>query len=130
MAREFLFDHHNWVKAHYSLAEYYVSSGRWQEARHEYLAIHDYYPERPEPVLKIAGVFDREQNWALAEKYYQTALPLSVNKGMIYYALALAQWKQIKNARRRSEYANGHCGAGNEHRTKNHGEIQSGGIFY
>ena len=96
VAREFLFDHHNWVKAHYSLAEYYVSSGRWQEARHEYLAIHDYYPERPEPVLKIAGVFDREQNWALAEKYYQTALPLSVNKGMIYYALALAQWKQKK----------------------------------
>ncbi len=96
VAREFVFGHHNWVQAHYTLADHYLAAGRYGEARKEYLAIHDYFNERPEPLLKIAAVYEREQDWGNAEKFYQSALPLSVSKGMIYYSLAMNQWKQKK----------------------------------
>lgn len=97
-AYDYLFSHNNWVKAHYAMADFYLQSGRTDQARREYEAIVAYYPNRAEPLVKIAATYETDQNWSAAEHYYLSALPLSDNKGLIYYQVALNQWKQRKMA--------------------------------
>lgn len=96
IAYQYLFEENVWSKAHYKLAEEYLSRGDFERARQEYLAVSMYVPEEPYPLLQIAKTFELEENWGQREIYLEKALPLVSGKGMIQYQLALSQWKQGK----------------------------------
>ena len=97
-AYDYLFQHHNWVQAHYALADLYSSQGQHGLARREWLAVSGYYPERPEPFIKIAESLAAEGKWRDAEGAWLAALARAPQKGMIYFQLALAQHRQKKLA--------------------------------
>lgn len=63
-----------------------------------------FYPDKPQPYLKMAAAFEAEEAWAGAEKAITAALARTEKKGMIYYRLALAQSRQKKTGRRHPEY--------------------------
>lgn len=107
IAYHYLFEDNVWSKAHYKLAEEYLSRKDFERARQEYLAVSMYVPDEPYPLLQIAKTFEIEENWGQREVYLEKALPLTGNKGMIRYQLALAQWKQgkLEAARRNMENA-------------------------
>ncbi len=98
IAYEYVFSHHNWVKAHYAMADYHLARKQPEKARQHYLAVNSYYPQRPEPLFKIAQTFEQLDDWREAETYYQASLARSAQKGMIYHRLAWAQWRQKKMA--------------------------------
>jgi len=99
VAYDYLFNHNNWAKAHFDMAEYFLDKGQTEDAREEYLAINVYYPEQANVYFKIAQTYEKDQNWSKVEKFYTSALSLSNKKGMIYYHLAIAQWRQKKMAK-------------------------------
>ena len=97
-AYDYLFQHHNWVQAHYAMADHYTAQGQHGLARQEWLAVSSYHPERPEPLLKVAQSFAVEAKWHDAEGAWLAALACAPQKGMIYFQLALAQHRQKKLA--------------------------------
>jgi len=98
IAYDYLFNHHNWVQAHYAMADTFSGRGEHEKARREYEAVLAFYPDKPQPYLKIAAAFEAEEEWAGAEKAITAALARTEKKGMIYYRLALAQSRQKKLA--------------------------------
>jgi tetratricopeptide (TPR) repeat protein len=96
IAHEYLFTHQNWSKAHYDLAEVYLERKDYQQARQEYLSVNSYYPEDPEPFIQIARTYRVTEKWDSCETFYQKALELKPGNGMIFYQIAIAQWRQKK----------------------------------
>ncbi|HNW59158.1 MAG TPA: tetratricopeptide repeat protein [bacterium] len=98
VALDFLLNHHNWVRAHYDMADTLARRGDAEDARQEFWAVLSYYPERPEPWIKIAESYEQEGEWSRAEKAW-IATPLdSGKKGWICYRLALVQWRLNQKA--------------------------------
>lgn len=93
VAFAYLFDHHNWVRAHYAMADTFSSLGEMERARQEYWAVLGYYPERPEPWMKVAGSYEREGDWNRAEKAWLAAPHEAGKGGEIRYRLAQVQWR-------------------------------------
>lgn len=98
IAYDYVFTHHNWVKAHYAMADYYLERNQPEKARQQYLAVNSYYPQRPEPLFKIAQTFEQLKEWREAETYYLSSLSRSVQRGILYHRLARVQWQQKKMA--------------------------------
>ena len=95
-AYDYIFNHHNWYKAHYMLAQHYIDNKEIVKARKEYEAVAYYYADLADPIFKIGETYASENNWLEAEKYYLESLKKTSSKGFIYTALANAQWKQRK----------------------------------
>ena len=98
IAYEYVFQHHNWVQAHYALADHFLAHRQPERARAQYLAINACYPQRPEPLQKIAATYEQQSQWPEAERYYTAAVARSAQKGTLYFRLAMAQWHQKKMA--------------------------------
>lgn len=92
-AYDYLFKHHDWMKAHYDLADRYLQQEKWEQARREYRAVSMLLPENPDPYSLIARTYRAQKAWALCVEYYQKALQFHPNSGMLRYQLALAQWE-------------------------------------
>lgn len=93
VAFAYLFDHHNWVRAHYAMADSFANKGELERARQEYWAILSYYPERPEPWIKVAASYEKEGDWTRAEKACLAAPHETGKDGEIHYRLARVQWR-------------------------------------
>ena len=93
VAYDYLFNHHDWMKAHYDMADLYLQQEKWEKARREYHAVSLLLPENPDPYSLIARTYKAQQQWALCAEYYQKALQFRPNSGMLLYQLALAQWE-------------------------------------
>lgn len=98
VALDYLFNHHNWVQAHYAMADTLSRRGEHEKARGEYQAVLACYPEQPQPLIKMAQSYEADAEWGEAEQALQSALQLTEKKGMIYYRLALVQSRQKKLA--------------------------------
>jgi lysophospholipase L1-like esterase len=96
IAYDYIFNHHNWIKAHYQMADYFISQKNIQKAREEYESVNYYYSDLADPLFKIGETYALENNWKEAERYYSESLGKTSNKGFIYKALAMSQWKQRK----------------------------------
>ena len=96
IAYDYLFTHQNWSKAHYDLAEFYLERKDYQRARQEYLSVNSYFPEDPEPFIQLARTYRLTEKWDSCETFYQKALELKPGNGMIFYQIAIAQWRQKK----------------------------------
>ncbi|MCL4706518.1 hypothetical protein KJ068_15215 [bacterium] len=94
IARDYLFVDNVWSRAHYKMAENYVQRQDYSRARREYLAVSVYAPDDPYPYQQVAKTYEIEKNWNQREAFLQKVLPLSEQKGMILYQIALAQWQQ------------------------------------
>lgn len=93
VAYDYLFKHHDWMKAHYDMADLYLQQEKWEHARGEYRAVSVLLPENPDPYSLIARTYKAQEQWALCVEYYQKALQYRPNSGMLRYQLALAQWE-------------------------------------
>lgn len=96
LAYDYLFNHQNWGKAHFDMAEKYLQRKDYRRARQEYQAISSYFSEDPEPYIQSARIYRAEEKWDSCETAYQQALKFKPGNGMIYYQMAVAQWKQGK----------------------------------
>lgn len=96
LAYDYLFNHQNWGKAHYDMAEIYLQRKDYRRARKEHQAISSYFPEDPEPYIQSARSYRTEEKWDSCETAYQQALKFKPGNGMILYQIAIAQWKQKK----------------------------------
>ena len=96
IAYDYIFNHYNWTKAHYQMAEYFISKNNIPKAREEYEVVCYFYNELADPLFKIGETYTVERNWIEAELYYKKALAKTKDKGLIYKDLAKVQWKQNK----------------------------------
>lgn len=96
IARHYLFEENVWSAAHYKMADHYISQGEYEKARREYLAVSVFAPDDPYPFFAVAKTYELEQAWPEREHYLRKALPLSPQKGMLIYQIALAEWRQGK----------------------------------
>lgn len=94
IARDYLFVDNVWSRAHYKMAEDYLRRQDYARARREYLAVSVYAPDDPYPYQQVAKTFEAEKNWHQRETFLQKMLPLTDEKGMALYQIALAQWQQ------------------------------------
>ncbi len=98
VALDYLLNHHNWVQAHYAMADTFSRRGEHEKTRREYQAVLTFYPEQPQPLVKMAQSFEADAQWGEAEKTLQAALNLTEKKGMIYFRLAMVQSRQKRLA--------------------------------
>ena len=96
VAFDYLFGHQNWGKAHYEMADFYLTNYRFEKAREEYWAVEMYFDTDPDPLVQIARTYKSQEKWDLCEMYYKKALSLKTGSGMILYQIGIAQWKQKK----------------------------------
>ena len=96
VAFDYLFHHQNWGRAHYEMADFYLTNDRFEKAREEYLAVQMYFDTDADPLIQIARIYKSQEKWDLCETYYKKALALKTGSGMILYQIGIAQWKQKK----------------------------------
>lgn len=90
-AKDFLFDHHVWGRAHSEMADYYEKSGALDKACAEYQAIVEMYPNKIEFYTKLIDCAKAIHAWSIVKNTCLKALNFSQDKGMFYYNLALAE---------------------------------------
>ncbi len=96
IVRNYLLAENIWSRAHYRMAEIYLQRGDFERARREYLAVSVFAPDDPYPHQQVAKTFELEGAWDQREAYLWKTLPLSEQKGMLLYQIAIAQWRQKK----------------------------------
>lgn len=96
IAYQYNFEHQDWVKAHFQMAEHYSSLEEFELARQEYLAVAMFMPENPESYLQIAQTYQLQKDWAASETYLKLALPWAQRPGLVLYQIALSQYEQKK----------------------------------
>jgi len=90
LAKEYLFDHHVWGKAHSDMADYYLKQGDLNMACREYQAIVEMYPEKTEYYTKLVECAKQARLWELVKQTCQKALTTTTSRGMFYYNLAIS----------------------------------------
>lgn len=96
IVRNYLLAENVWSRAHYRMAEVYLQRRDFERARREYLAVSVFAPDDPYPYQQVAKTFELEGAWDQREAYLWKTLPLSEQKGMLLYQIAIAQWRQKK----------------------------------
>lgn len=94
VALDYLFKENIWSRAKYKMAGIYLKKKAFEKARREYLAVSLYTPDDPYPLLQVAKTYELTGDWSAREHYLKKVLPLSKNRGLLYYHIALAQWQQ------------------------------------
>lgn len=91
VAREYLFGHNIWSRAHHAMAEHWLRRGDGNSARREYEAIAVFSPDDPWPHVRIAEIYRDEKNWNGCSAALQQAIRRPGQRGMLYYQLALSE---------------------------------------
>lgn len=91
IARDFLFRHHVWGRAHDEMADHYLTDGQLRKACAEYEAILAVYPHQSDFYAKLVDCARRAGLWDKAESACRQALEVVSDKGLFYYNLAIAQ---------------------------------------
>ena len=90
LAKEYLFDHHVWGKAHSDMADYYLEQGELNKACEEYQAIIEMHPEKTEYYTKLVECAKQLRLWELVKQTSQDALVITTSRGLFYYNLAIS----------------------------------------
>ena len=90
LAKEYLFDHHVWGKAHSDMADYYLEQGELNKACEEYQAIIEMHPEKTEYYTKLVECAKQLRLWDLVKQTSQDALVITTSRGLFYYNLAIS----------------------------------------
>ena len=90
LAKEYLFDHTIWGKAHSDMADYYLKQGDFNKACQEYQAIVEIHPEKTEYYTKLIECAKELRLWDLVKQTSQDALVTTTSRGMFYYNLAIS----------------------------------------
>ncbi len=107
IAKDFLFSHHTWGKAHSDIADIYIKNEEFEKVCEEYKAILAMFPEKLDYHLKLIDYAKKINDWNTLKSSCKIALKLTSVKGMLYYNLALAQrnthnlelaFKNVQNA--------------------------------
>lgn len=93
IAREFVFQHHNWQKAHYDMADVYFEREAYVQAEAEYRAVQWMFPHDAEPYRGIARTYKAREMWPESAQFYKMASQRQPGDGMLLYQLAVAQWQ-------------------------------------
>jgi len=91
IAKNFLFDHHSWGRAHSEMADHYVKSGALNKACAEYRVIVEMFPGKIEYYIKLIDCAKTINAWQIVESTCLKALNISNSKGVFYYNLALSE---------------------------------------
>ncbi len=91
IAKNYLFDHHIWTRAHHEMADYHNSAGRFEQACQDYMAIVKMFPDEIETYSKLVECAKQIQAWDMVKFSCRSAIPRTTLKGMFYFNLALAQ---------------------------------------
>ncbi|MGH7594948.1 MAG: GDSL-type esterase/lipase family protein [bacterium] len=94
IAKEYLLADNVWSRAHYKMADEYMKRQDFERARQEYLAVSVFAPDDPYPFQMVAKTYETEGAWDRREIFLKKTLPLSDQKGMLLYQIAMAQWQQ------------------------------------
>jgi len=95
-ARRFIFEHHNWVKSHYFMADAYAGRDDGAKACAEYEAVSRVYDNRIEPLRKLLDCYRKEESWSRVEQTASRMLELTTDQGLIFQDMAVAQWNRGK----------------------------------
>jgi tetratricopeptide (TPR) repeat protein len=68
-----------WSEARYAMAEYYASHGRMADARKECLAVARVLPFSYQPLLRVAGLYEREGDVSRAMETYRASIATEDN---------------------------------------------------
>lgn len=90
-AKDYLFKHNVWGKAHQEMAEFYLTAGDVASACKEYQGIVEMYPQKIEYYFKLIDCATSLNAWNLVEITSRRGLEKSKTKGMLFYYLAKAQ---------------------------------------
>lgn len=99
IAREYLFEHNVWSRAHNAMAQEYLRRGNIEAARREYEAIATYTPADPWPFRMIADTYESEKNWPLRSAALREALKRPGPQGMLAYQLGLCEMQMGRTAK-------------------------------
>ena len=91
IAKDYLFDHHVWGKAHEEMAKAHIQEGNFESACLEYAAIIEMYPDKLEFYQKLIDCAQIIEDWELLVGTCEGALQVSPAKGMVYFQLARAE---------------------------------------
>jgi len=91
IARDYLFDHQIWGRAHSEMADHWVSAGQLAKACREYQAIIEIYPEKMEYYSKLVECAKRTRQYDLLERTCEAGIQRFDEKGMFHYHLAIAR---------------------------------------
>ncbi len=94
IAKAYLLADNVWSRAHYKMAEEFTRRKDYERARQEYLAVSVFAPDDPYPYQMVAKTYEPEGALDMREIFLKKTLPLSDQKGMILYQIAMAQWQQ------------------------------------
>ena len=90
LAKEYLFDHHVWSKAHSDMADYYLDLGDLNNACLEYQAIIEMFPGKTEYYSKLVECAKQARLWELVKQTCEKAVEITTSRGMIYFNLAIS----------------------------------------
>jgi tetratricopeptide (TPR) repeat protein len=96
IAREFLFKHHIWGKAHSDMADYYLQTKDLKNACNEFQAILSMFPDKLQYYRKLIDCAKEIEQWELVEMACLKAIKLTDDKDGFYYNLAVSQHKTGK----------------------------------
>jgi len=99
IARDYLFEHNVWSRAHNAMAQECLRRGDFDGARREYEAIATYSPEDPWPFRMIADTYETEKNWTLRSAALREALRRPGPQGMLAYQLGLCEMHMGRTAK-------------------------------
>ncbi len=99
IARDYLFEHNVWSRAHNAMAQEYLRRGNFEAARREYEAIATYTPDDPWPFRMIADTYETEKNWPLRSAALREALKRPGPQGMLAYQLGLCEMNMGRTAK-------------------------------
>jgi lysophospholipase L1-like esterase len=91
IAKEFVFKHHIWGKAHEDLAMYYESKLEFLHAAKEYEVITKMYPDKKKYFYKLIENGKKSLLWDVVEKTCVNLLKSEPNNAIVKYDLALSQ---------------------------------------
>ncbi|KAA3659351.1 MAG: hypothetical protein DWQ10_09015 [Calditrichaeota bacterium] len=94
IARNYLFEENIWSRAHYKMADAFIKQKAFEKARLEYLAVSVFVPEDSYPYNRVAKTYEYEGRWRAREIFLKKELQYSPARGMVWYQIAMAQFKQ------------------------------------
>jgi len=91
IAKQYIFDHNVWGKAHSNMADFYLKQGDVNKACKEYQAIIEMYPQKTEYYSALVECAKQLKLWDMVGETCQRAMATTTSRGMFYYNLALSQ---------------------------------------
>ncbi len=97
IAYNYIFNHHQWVRAQFETADYWLSHKQPTNSIAVLRAVMAMYPKNTLPIIKIAKIYMQYSNWSNAIKYLVYATQLNAELGTVHMLLAEC-YMQTNNA--------------------------------